>query len=189
MKRSFLIVVLIVLSIASCFSNSDEYLDEIVDKTAMVLMFEEGFRSNPYLDSQGYVTVGFGTKLTHKRNMNPNRFHSMSFNKAKSKMIERIKLDNKKLLGSKKGYVYKRLSVDQRVVLLSMSYQIGWVGLTKFKKTWLLLEEGNYYGARAQALTSLWAKQTRGRAIRTLKVLAGWDLFDVYTYKVRGIQE
>jgi len=60
--------------------------------------------------------------------------------------------------------VFHRLSKKRQEVLIEMAYQLGVVGLLKFKKMIQALIGRNYDRAHREMLDSKWAKQTPQRA-------------------------
>lgn len=54
----------------------------------------------------------------------------------------------------------------RRRVLHNMAFNLGVVGLLKFKNTLAMVERGDYAGASRGMLNSLWARQVKGRAKR-----------------------
>lgn len=150
-----------------------------------ILSFEEGFSSKPYLCSEGYVTIGLGTKLHKSLNMNPSDFPiSVSMNMAEEWLHSEVALKDMKL--SRRdingyAYVYDALDDDKRAIILSMAYQMGTSGVLRFKKMWAALAIGDDKEAAAQALDSRWATQTPERAERHARVLRGESLVDVYS--------
>jgi lysozyme len=60
---------------------------------------------------------------------------------------------------------------DVKRVLLNMAFNLGIVGLLKFKTTLGLIRDSKYEEASKQMLNSLWARQVKGRAIRLSNIL------------------
>lgn len=146
--------------------------EEQVMSIAKILKFEEGFSLKPYLCSEDYVTIGYGTKIHKQKGLNPDDF---TIRISKSTAIAWLQRDLDKtrhqIYHGKFGYIYKRQNVAVQTILLSMSYQMGYEGILKFKKMWANLDAYNYEGAEREALDSLWAKQTPDRAKRHAAVL------------------
>jgi len=124
-----------------------------------ILKFEEGFRAKPYLCSNGYVTIGYGTKLHKDRMLDPNDFELVVNETAAAEMLN-IKVEEvrKQLLDSDQGEVFARLSQARQDVLVSMAYQMGVHGLLKFKKTWAHLDFNSFEAAATEMLDSKWAR-------------------------------
>ncbi len=64
-------------------------------------------------------------------------------------------------------------------VLLSMAYQLGVDGVSQFKNMLNAIAEENFAEAANAMLTSLWARQTPGRARRHAEVMRT-GTYDVY---------
>lgn len=148
-----------------------------------IIAFEEGFMSKPYLCSEGFVTIGLGTKLHKSKDMNPEDFPIRVSRKiAEEWLSTEVDIKHKKL-SSKFGYsiTYGGLDHDRRAIILSMAYQMGTAGVLRFKKMWMHLSVGAYYSAAEEMLDSKWARQTPERAERHARVMRGETLENVYT--------
>jgi lysozyme len=56
-------------------------------------------------------------------------------------------------------------------VLLDMSFNLGIVGLLRFKNTLATIRRGDYSKAAAMMLDSLWARQVGKRAVRLAEMM------------------
>lgn len=146
-----------------------------------ILAFEEGFRTDPYLCSEGFVTIGLGTKLHKSKGMDPADFPiKVTRRIAEEWLHTEVAVKDSKLLRSNSGHTYANLSDDQRAIILSMAYQMGVRGVLNFRRMWHALAEGNDDQAALEALDSSWAQQTPERAERHARVLRGESLEEVY---------
>jgi lysozyme len=110
----------------------------------------EGFVSEPYNDSLGFPTLGYGTKLP--------------LSKKEAELILKHRLNEKiESIIEKKPFILT-LPQDKQFVLFEMAYQLGVGGILKFKRMWKALEDRNYKEASVEMLDSRWAKQTPNRA-------------------------
>lgn len=142
-----------------------------------VLEIEEGFREKAYLCSEGYATIGIGTKIHTDEGVDPSKFcFTVTREIAGLMLSEDVERVYTKLDSQMRG-----LSEDCKTVLVSMAYQMGVTGLLGFKNMWRALDTGNFAEAERQALDSKWAKQTPARAMRHASVLGGRSLDRVYT--------
>ena len=142
-----------------------------------VLEIEEGFREKAYLCSEGYATIGIGTKIHTDEGVDPSKFcFTVTREIAGLMLSEDVERVYTKLDSQMRG-----LSEDCKTVLVSMAYQMGVTGLLGFKNMWRALDTGNFAEAERQALDSKWAKQTPARAMRHASVLGGQSLDRVYT--------
>lgn len=116
----------------------------------------EGFRGNPYTDTEGYLTIGYGTKLPLSRK--------------EAEVLLKMRLDETiEDVNSRLSHLDIRKEAWD--ILYNMSYQLGVGGLLKFKKMLKALEKQDYETAAKEGLDSLWAKQTPNRAIRLMNRL------------------
>lgn len=149
-----------------------------------LLLIEEGLRSKPYLCSEGYPTIGIGTKIGPKgANIDLYQF-SVTERSAMQLLLDE--------LGEKRNELMKLdwfvgLDSTRADIVLSMAYQIGVTGLLKFKKMIAAIEGKNWKEAANQALDSLWAKQTPERAERHATVLLTGDWATVGLYRRSAI--
>ena len=147
--------------------------------TCTVIGVEEGFREEPYLCSEGYVTVGYGTKLHNDTGMNPEDFPLVVSKKVAFAMMQNdISWILFKLENNFEDYtpIFLSLSTQRKAIIASMAYQMGFNGLSKFKKMWRALEVTNYHKASLEMLDSLWAVQTPNRANRHAKAMVDGTL-------------
>lgn len=122
---------------------------------------DEGNISYAYQDSLGYWTIGIGT-LIDKRKGGKLYPEEISFI-----FQNRVKIASNGL--ATKLPWFSKLDDARRGVLINMTFQMGLDGLLAFKNTLKMIELGDYEGASAGMLNSLWAKQTPERAKRLAK--------------------
>ena len=150
----------------------------------VILRVEEGFRNAPYLCSEGFVTIGIGTKLHNSKGLNPKDFPiRVSLAMANEWLESELKIKQGKLLSFETNtncLVYKNLSEDRKAVIDSMAYQMGVKGVLKFRNMWKALKALDYPEAARQALDSKWAKQTPERANRHARIILGESSHEVY---------
>lgn len=112
----------------------------------------EGYRSHPYLDTVGKVTIGYG------RNIDDNGI---------SKEEAEILLDNdiercRKELSPYRWYSEQPFGVQD--ALVNMCFNLGLARLLGFRKMIAALEVKDYTKASKEALDSKWATQVHQRA-------------------------
>lgn len=137
-----------------------------------ILNFEEGFKSTPYIDTEGYPTVGTGFKIGPKGA--PLSNYTFMLPKEVSDVWLQSLVDTTvaKMNGTPSILAaLKQCNAPRRDVLVSMAYQMGVNGLAAFKNTLAMVEAGNFTGASSGMLASLWAKQTPKRAARHAEVM------------------
>lgn len=118
---------------------------------------EEGFKGVVYKCTEGFDTIGYGTKLP--------------INEEEATLLLEYRLNKTRanLLSSLYNYDLPNEVWD---ILLNMSYQLGVGGVLKFKKMLEALKNKDYVEASKQGMDSLWAKQTPNRAKRLMDRLS-----------------
>lgn len=142
-----------------------------------VLKFEEGYREKAYHCSEGYPTIGIGTKLGPKNAPLSNYTMVVTEHAAKALLDDEVKKIRTELV---KNRWYIELDSDRQTIIKSMCYQMGVSGVLKFKNMIAALDRSDYAEAARQALDSRWAKQTVARAERHAAVLATGNLMQIY---------
>ena len=120
---------------------------------------EEGFRTKPYKDSEGVLTIGYGLNL------------SEGITRAEAGWILRSRLDHATHCLERNWKPYYRMQQWTRDALSDMAYQLGCAGVLGFKETLSALDQGDCKGAKLKALDSEWARETPDRARRVVKRL------------------
>ena len=140
-----------------------------------ILRWEEGCSLKPYVDTLGYPTIGVGKRIGPK---------GASIDKYQFEITQEIadlwlneEIGESQLHGES---WLDKLDSDKHIIIMSMEYQLGYSGLSKFKKMIEALKAGDCSEAKKQALDSKWAKQTPERAMRHARVLGGESLESVY---------
>lgn len=136
-----------------------------------LVAFEEGFRNMVYLCPAGYPTVGFGRRV---RILDYETNEEISLPTSRSH--ESFALATK--LGSVHGWLsgkypwFDSLSPQRQAVLISLTYQVGREGFTKFRRMISALSKFDFEVAALQYLDSDAARQCPGRFARGARVLA-----------------
>jgi len=149
----------------------------------MILKIEEGVSPKPYYCTEGYVTIGYGRKLSNVKyaplpNIVANEKEELEF------LRKRIQESIAKL-STQKHLAWSKCNEQRQAILVSMVYQQGMTGVLNFKKMWAAIEVGNFEEASKQMLDSLWTKQTPKRALRHAKTMKDGSL-DMY-YVSNGV--
>ena len=129
-----------------------------VDRVMSRLKVQEGFRAMPYRDSEGVLTIGYGTNLEIGITMREGSYL----------LSERVHVAEIRFSHAWKPY--RDMPVDVQVELLDMAYQLGVSGLLGFHDMLANLALGNYEGAAIEALDSAWAMETESRAAEVAAV-------------------
>ena len=117
---------------------------------------EEGFKGIVYKCTEGFDTIGYGTRLP------------LSEKEAEMILEHRLNI----LKGNLSGSLYM-LDIDKKAwdILYNMVYQMGVKGVLNFKNMIKALEVKDYKRAGDEMLDSKWAKQTPARANRLSKAM------------------
>lgn len=120
----------------------------------------EGFRSKPYKDTVGKITVGYGRNLDDM---------GVSKSEAQIMLNEDIRKATSELLGLPE---FRRVSSPvRREVLINMCFNLGYPRLMGFVKMWLAIEAKAWEAAAEEMLDSLWAKQVGSRATELAEMM------------------
>jgi len=106
---------------------------------------EEGFSSTPYEDTNGFLTVGYGTKID-----------KISYGLAECMLEYMLNEKREELL--KRRPIMEMMPDEVQNILFQMAYQMGVEGLLGFKYMWKALALGDYEEASDEMLDSKWAK-------------------------------
>ena len=141
-----------------------------------ILEREEGFRSEPYLCSEGYPTVGFGFKIGPK-NASLDMYQFSIPREASKVWMDRIGNDLEREMASDLAGIDNEA---RRAVILSMAYQMGISGVMGFRNMWAAIERKDWGDAADQMLESRWARQTPERASRHARIMRGENPNEIY---------
>ena len=130
-----------------------------IKKAVEQIKVEEGFRSTPYICTNGYLTVGYGKRVD---------YISVDEKTAENWLFEDSEKLDKRIEESFNWYANSPDPVKE--VVLDMCYQMGISGFSKFKKTIYYLETEQYLDASEEMMDSKWArKDSPNRALRNSK--------------------
>lgn len=147
--------------------------------------FEEGWSAKPYLDTEGFPTVGFGFRIGPK-GAPLAQYQFMLPRTAGEVWLRCLMNDYVSRINAIPAYAginaaYRRLLseagvggpyADPRIcVLLNMAHQMGLDGLAAFVNTLAAVSRGEYSLAADSMLASKWAKQTPVRAKREAEIM------------------
>lgn len=118
-----------------------------------LILKHEGFRSKPYRDSVGKLTIAIGRNLDDV-GINEEEAIYLCRND-----VLRAHLD---IVNSFKWFNY--LSYTRKCVVICMVFQLGINGFKEFKKMILAIEKADFDLAAKEMLDSTWHKQTPKRA-------------------------
>jgi lysozyme len=113
----------------------------------------EGTRLLPYEDTEGFLTIGFGTNLDA----------GITLDQAYALMRCALKTCEKEL--DRMRPTWRDHNDARQNVLIEMMYNLGAKKLNRFVKMWEALETKDYNHAALEMITSRWYEQVKGRAI------------------------
>lgn len=116
---------------------------------------QEGFRSHPYTDSVGKLTIGYGFNIAPD---------GPGLAEDEATAVLEIKLTKVRGELLKALPWFNALEFVRGDVLVDMAYNMGVVGLLGFHRMLTMVEAGNYEGAAQAGLESKWAIQVGQRA-------------------------
>ena len=111
----------------------------------------EGFSSDPYIDTLGHITIGYGHKV-----------ESVSQQQAEALLdvdLRKARIDATSLFGN----IWLRLNDTRRDVLTEMVFQMGKNGVQKFTLMRQALVNQDYETAANEMVNSRWFTQTTAR--------------------------
>lgn len=144
----------------------------------IIIKLEESFRAKPYYCSEQYPTVGYGKRIGNKNDPLPNITVT---EKESLEFVRQRVSDAITKLSTAYPIAWSKCNTTRQAILISMMYQLGSTGLSNFKKMWSAIEMSNFEEASRQMLDSLWAKQTKNRALRHAKTMKDGSLDMYYT--------
>lgn len=126
------------------------------------LIADEGLQLKPYKDTVGKLTIGVGRNLADK-----------GLSEAEAMLL--LENDIKDAVGGAYGLVinFDGLSDDRKIVLVSMVFQMGKTGVSKFRNMLRAINIEDFDMAAREMLDSRWAKQTPNRAERLSEMMKG----------------
>jgi lysozyme len=119
---------------------------------------DEGEVLYAFQDTLGFLTIGCGRLIDHRKNGGITAEESAYL---LNNDIERTQAE----LFKRAPWV-EALDDARKGVIVAMAFQIGVAGLMKFKTTLALIQAGRYADASDAMLQSLWSRQTPARAKR-----------------------
>lgn len=145
-----------------------------------ILNFEEGFKPRAYIDTEGYPTIGTGFLIGPKGAAVTNYTFTLSKNVSDVWLQELVDVRYAEMRSAPAVYAaLKQCNPARSDILISMAYQLGTQGLAGFKNTLQMISVGNFTGAAAGMMNSLWARQTPKRALRHADVMRT-GTYDIY---------
>jgi lysozyme len=151
-----------------------------------VLKIEEGYSSVPFIDTEGYPTIGNGQRIGPKHASLD--MYQFTVNEEVAEAWLRASLNEK--IEHCKAFKRVELALSacrnsevRHSVILCMAYQLGAAGLNGFKKFLGAVIDHDWQLAHDEMLDSLWARQVPNRANRMAAMMLSND-WDSYYLKI-----
>jgi len=145
-----------------------------------ILNFEEGYKTNPYRDTEGFPTVACGIKIGPKGADLSNYTFNVPRNVGDVWLQTFVDSVINQCRNTPSIYAaLQKCNPARADVLYSMAFQMGIAGLAGFKNTLVMISNGNFTGASSGMLASKWAQQTPNRAQRHSEVMRT-GTYDIY---------
>jgi len=122
---------------------------------------EEGEVLHAYKDHLGFLTIGVGILIDKRKG------GGITNEESDYLLVNRLSSIYKELVISLPWL--DKLNEAREAVLVEMAFQMGIEGLLKFKDTLAKIKASDFEGAASSMLSSLWSRQTPGRANRMAK--------------------
>lgn len=147
----------------------------------LIIKLEEGWKQREYHCSEGFRSIGYGRKLSNIKFETLG--NTVAIEKEEIVFVRQRIADIISKLSVNKKIAWCKCNEQRQAILISLAYQVGVDGILKFKKMWSAIEMSNFEEASRQMLDSLWAKQTKNRALRHSKTMKEGSLDVYYTSK------
>lgn len=122
----------------------------------------------PYLDSQGYLTIGYGHLIDSR--------HGGGINDAAADFLLTNDIKEKYNQLSSRFIWFDSLNEPRKAALINMAFQMGVDGIAGFHNMINSIAAQDFEAAKRDGLDSLWAKkQTPQRALRVMNQLASGE--------------
>jgi len=136
----------------------------VSEKTKELIANQEGFRGKPYRDTKGFLTIGYGFNLDSIElpRIVADYWLEYLLNMVKDQCKENFSFWNS-------------LNEARQTVLISMAYNLGIVGLLKFRDMIKALEKHDYVGAAREMEDSRWYKEVPSRAFQLKRIMVSGE--------------
>lgn len=123
---------------------------------------DEGLSLMPYDCTAGVLTIGYGRAIG---------INGISQDEAEMLLLNDVTVaanDARQYLGDT---AFEALNPERQAVLINMAFNLGLSRLRQFVKLRAAILDGDWQEASAQMLSSKWADQVKGRAIRLAEIM------------------
>ncbi len=143
--------------------------------------FNEGRRTEVYLDSEGIKTIGVGFNL--ERDISRERIEEVGANYddilsgnsslTNNQITELLRLDLEDSIPAARRQVanFNNITVERQIVIVDMVFNLGETGYSRFVNTRAAIENENWGLAAKEMRNSKWATQVGSRATRNIEAM------------------
>lgn len=170
--------------------------DEVMQRLKEILIEDEGIYLKKYKCSKGIDTIGVGFAKTFgfpdeikeiTRVNDFDKLEEINLNQAYDILEYQIKYFENKLLYRLDWYYGQ--SSSNKIVLISMAFNLGIKGLFRFKKMLKAMKNGDLQTSMNELLNSKYLNDVKSRALRLALILISQDVNIkkqecIYLYKV-----
>ncbi len=147
----------------------------VIEEAKKLIKVHEGLRLEPYKCTAGKLTLGYGRNLeavglsTAEYKIIGDVTKGITEEQAEMLLDNDIKAVVKRLNESFPGF--NKLPDYVQVVLIDMTFNLGYFGLMKFIDTLAYIEKKDYKSAAKEMLKSKWARQVGKRSKELAKIM------------------
>lgn len=135
-----------------------------IDIAIQQIKIDEGLRLEPYLDTEGLLTIGYGRNLEH---------NGITEDEAEYLLKNDLRVAQKDAEAFATTSVWLTLDSPRRAVLINMAFNLGLPRLNHFKKFKQAIHDHDYHEAARQMLDSRWSRQVGARSHRLADSMRG----------------
>jgi len=137
----------------------------VLDLAASLIRRHEGWRSRPYRDTEGLLTIGYGFCLDR-----------IEMPRSVGEVWLRHLIEDIDAALRMHFDWYEGIDGVRQAVLIDMAYNLGVPGLLRFRRMLAALERGDFETAADEMLDSKWAKQVGRRADELARIMRSGDV-------------
>lgn len=136
-----------------------------------IISIDEGYSELPYYCTEGYLTTGYGRRISKPSDIKP-------YDEELKYLQTKISYLNTTL--ETKGIIKESNGVYRNGVLISLAYQLGTTGLKKFKRFLSNLDKGQYEASALELIDSNAYRQVPERFTRNAYIIESNKLHSYY---------
>ena len=134
---------------------------DVMDALIEIIKKHEGLRLYPYQDSLGFWTIGYG-RCIEKNGITPQEAEIMLRRDVGEAIARYEDLPDE---------VRQNCNGERQAILVEMIFQLGYLGVLKFRRMLGAIAAGDYERASKEMLMSRWASKTPSRCREKSEVM------------------